>query len=377
LKRTEQAQAETNPQVWRDLASVYIKEGDLDLGLLCRQQAITLAPDDTAPRIELLRDLLRISPGELEKLTDAGFGPAFRSLAAEHLGRGDIDSAISFLKRAVEISEDHQAKEDLVRLLIANNRLADAAAVAERVDVKKIRETYPHVRYKDVTAEEKCTLIEASQITLATPETIVQLIRTVRYVIDNSIPGDLVECGVFQGGNAVVMIRTLLNAGVTDRTIYLYDTFEGFPMPEEIDYEYGIGPALDTWRQFKREGDSTVDNSDWLRFPIEKVRSRVLGMGYPEEKIIFVKGMVEDTIPNGGPQQIALLRLDTDFYRSTKHELIHLYPKLSRNGVLIIDDYGALHGARVATDEYFKENNIPFYLNRLDEHVRSGVKTTE
>jgi hypothetical protein len=278
--------------------------------------------------------------------------------------------------RAVEVSEEHEAKEDLVRLLIANNRLLDATALAERVDVKKIRETYPHVRYKDVTAEEKCALIEASQITLATSKTIVQLIQTVRYVIDNSIPEDLVECGVFQGGNAVVMIRTLLNAGVTDRTIYLYDTFEGFWMREKIDYEYGMGPALDTWRQFKRKGDSTVDNSDWLRFPIEKASSRVLGMGYPEQKVIFVKGMVEDTIPNVAPQQIALLRLDTVFYRSTKHELIHLYLKLSGNGVLIIDDYGALDGARVAADEYFKENNVPFYLNRLDEQVRSGVKTT-
>jgi O-methyltransferase len=85
-----------------------------------------------------------------------------------------------------------------------------------------------------------------------------------------------------------------------------------------------------------------------------------------------VKGKVEDTIPANIPERIALLRLDTDFYRSTRHELEHLYPRLERGGVLIIDDYGAYVGARQATDEYFASR--PFLLNRIDEHVRCGVK---
>jgi hypothetical protein len=84
--------------------------------------------------------------------------------------------------------------------------------------------------------------------------------------------------------------------------------------------------------------------------------------------------MVENTIPSTMPERIALLRLDTDFYRSTKHELNHLYPRLSRGGVLIIDDYRAYQGSRLATDEYFRENNMKILLSRVDENVRLYVK---
>jgi O-methyltransferase len=145
---------------------------------------------------------------------------------------------------------------------------------------------------------------------------------------------------------------------VADRDIYLYDTFEGSPKPEAIDFEYLVGPALETWQKFKKPDDQSEDGSDWLRYPLEKVQERVLSLGYPAERIHFVKGLVENTIPQQCPESIALLRLDTDFYRSTKHELIHMHPRLQRGGILIIDDYGALHGARVATDEYMSENKI-------------------
>ena len=100
----------------------------------------------------------------------------------------------------------------------------------------------------------------------------------------------------------------------------------------------------------------------------------MLALGYPAERIHFVKGLVENTIPQQSPETIALLRLDTDFYRSTKHELVHLYPRLQHGGILIIDDYGALEGARLATDEYLKEHRIPYFPARIDEHVRIGVK---
>ncbi len=99
-----------------------------------------------------------------------------------------------------------------------------------------------------------------------------------------------------------------------------------------------------------------------------------MAVGYPAERIHFVKGMVEDTLPQNAPAEIALLRLDTDFYKSTKHELVHLYPRISSNGVLILDDYGVFRGARQATDEYFAENNIPVFLSRVDEAVRLAIK---
>jgi hypothetical protein len=85
-------------------------------------------------------------------------------------------------------------------------------------------------------------------------------------------------------------------------------------------------------------------------------------------------GKVEDTIPADIPEKIALLRLDTDWYESTKHELIHLFPRLQKGGVLIIDDYGFWKGARKAVDEYFAENNIQILLNRIDDTGRMAIK---
>jgi hypothetical protein len=88
----------------------------------------------------------------------------------------------------------------------------------------------------------------------------------------------------------------------------------------------------------------------------------------------FVKGLVEDTLPSSAPESIALLRLDTDWYESTRHELIHLFPRLVSGGVLILDDYGHWQGARKALDEYFEEHGVKMLLNRIDYSARIGVK---
>ena len=96
--------------------------------------------------------------------------------------------------------------------------------------------------------------------------------------------------------------------------------------------------------------------------------------GYPKENIIFVKGMVEHTIPNTVPNQVALLRLDTDLYESTYHELIHLYPRVSSQGVVIIDDYGHFQGAQEATEEYFKKFSQEVLFHRIDYSCRVMIK---
>lgn len=105
--------------------------------------------------------------------------------------------------------------------------------------------------------------------------------------------------------------------------------------------------------------------------PIEEVKANMLQTGYPAANIVWVKGKVEETIPATIPAQIALLRLDTDWYESTRHELQHLYPLLSSKGVLLIDDYGAWQGARKATDEFFG-NRV--YLHRIDWTGRLLIK---
>ena len=96
--------------------------------------------------------------------------------------------------------------------------------------------------------------------------------------------------------------------------------------------------------------------------------------GYDQGLVHLVKGRVEETIPEHAPDSIAFLRLDTDWYESTKHELEHLFPRLSRHGVLIVDDYGHWKGARKAVDEYFAENKIKILLSRVDYTGRVAVK---
>jgi O-methyltransferase len=375
--RLEEAHAEDGglAQVWRQLGGEFIAEGKLELGLNCRRWAVDASPEDPQLRLELVKELLLADPTNLQLLDSPEDALALRVLAAEPIRTGDIDTGAAYLTRALELDTDnHEIQEDVIRLHLATRRPEKALEVGETLDARKIGKTYDRRYYKDFTAKEKVILVEASQITLASPEAIIELIRGIDYILENKIPGAFIECGVFEGGNAISMIRTLLYAGVTDRDIYLYDTFEGFPKPEEIDYEYFVGPALETWQRYKNRDDASEDNSDWLRVPIERVRDRIHALGYPAERVHLVKGLVENTIPNEAPANIALLRLDTDFYRSTKHELTELFPRLQEGGILIIDDYGALHGARVATDEYFAEHQIKFFLARVDEHVRIGVK---
>jgi O-methyltransferase len=122
--------------------------------------------------------------------------------------------------------------------------------------------------------------------------------------------------------------------------------------------------------------DARKDDAEsiWCYAALDEVRRNVGEMGYPGEKLHFVQGKVEDTIPGSAPEQIALLRLDTDWYESTRHELIHLYPRLSAGGVLIVDDYGHWQGSRRAVDEWIAQAGVRILLNRIDYTGRVAVK---
>jgi O-methyltransferase len=262
-----------------------------------------------------------------------------------------------------------RANLKLINEYILQNRIGDALEVAERTDFDNIANVNVK-RFLDFSAEEKILCAEARHVSLTTPQAVVSLARAVRHVIDRKTPGAFVECGVFKGGSIIVILRTLLLCGVTDRDIYLFDTFEGMPEPDENDIFYTGDAASALFKFFGGKGTK----SDWVRADLDSVRERVLATGYPRERIHFVKGMVEDTLPQEAPEQVALLRLDTDFYKSTKHELVHLYPRISRGGILILDDYGVFRGAQQATDEYFRECDVEMFLTRVDEAVRLGVK---
>lgn len=206
--------------------------------------------------------------------------------------------------------------------------------------------------------------------TMTSTERLYSVYKSVEYAVKNNIDGDFVECGVWKGGSSMMIALTLLKNKCTDKKIYLYDTFEGMPEPTDNDININNKKAENKFLKLKRNENS----SDWCFSEIDEVKNNIFSTGYPKENIIFVKGKVENTIPNIIPNKIALLRLDTDWYESTKHELEHLYPRLSEKGVLIIDDYGHWLGCRKAVDEYLKKNNISLLLNRIDYTGRTGIK---
>ena len=204
--------------------------------------------------------------------------------------------------------------------------------------------------------------------TMTSPERMYALYKAVQYVLRAGVAGDFVECGVWRGGSAMIVAISLLRAGVCDRRIYLYDTYGGMTAPTERDTDIEGGDARAAMARIVRNGQR------WCEASLEDVRNNMQSTGYPEDRIVFVKGKVEDTIPATSPEEIALLRLDTDWYESTYHEFVHLYPLLQPKGVLILDDYGHWQGAREATERYLSENSITLLLDRVDYTCRVAVK---
>ncbi len=231
-------------------------------------------------------------------------------------------------------------------------------------------------------AEEKPTDFSSADIelydrvrsfTLTSEARVFQLARSVEYLVRNDVPGAIVECGVWRGGSIMAAALTLLRLKRTDRDIWLYDTFEGMPPPDARDKRFDDMAAGDILKsRTKSEKDPY-----WAYATLDDVKTNLASTGYPGARIHYVQGKVEDTIPGEIPEQIALLRLDTDWYSSTMHELVHLYPRLSRHGVMIVDDYGWWKGQKQAVDEYFGRLKFPPLLHRIDAASRACVKPAE
>jgi O-methyltransferase len=220
----------------------------------------------------------------------------------------------------------------------------------------------------DLTEDEKEIYAAVKPFTMTSLERVVALIQATRYIVENNIAGDIVECGVWRGGSMMAVAHTLKRLGATDRKLYLYDTFSGMPPPTGHDRRHDGRPA----QQLLNE--TAVNTGIWCYADRRDVDTNLRSTGYPEHNIILVEGAVEETIPRTLPDHICLLRLDTDWYESTKHELTHLYPRLVQHGVLIIDDYGHWQGARQATDEYFSRFPVRPLLQRVDYTGRITVK---
>jgi predicted O-methyltransferase YrrM len=218
-------------------------------------------------------------------------------------------------------------------------------------------------RYPDFDERTFEILRTVMPYTMTSPERVAALCQAVRHVEANNVQGAFVECGVYRGGSSMAAAMSFTKP----RDLYLYDTFEGMS-----------APTADDWHAGSKQSAADLLSANgksarvWCYSALDEVRSNMNKTGYPQDRVHYVQGKVEETIPQSAPDQIALLRLDTDWYESTKHELQHLYPRLSPGGIMIVDDYGCWAGARKAVDEYFAGTSV--FLNRIDSTGRLVVK---
>jgi O-methyltransferase len=200
-------------------------------------------------------------------------------------------------------------------------------------------------------------------------ETTYELFQAVKYVVQNRLAGDVVECGVWRGGSMMLMAHALQHFGDMSRQLYLYDTYAGMTEPDDVDIDYDGNAMKPIWNFAAQQGLMMGAGE-----ALDGVKANMRSTGYPESQMHFIAGNVLETIPAQLPSSIALVRLDTDWYKSTLHELQHLYDLIVPNGVLIIDDYGWCRGARKATDEFFSDRQFKPLMHRIDQGPRMIVK---
>ena len=231
------------------------------------------------------------------------------------------------------------------------------------------------LRAFDPTTEDEFVQIygHCQKYTMTSWKRMYALYSSINYAVDARIAGDIVECGVWRGGSMMLAARTLMARSAASRRIFCYDTFSGMVEPGELDRD-GVNQTTARRRWRRSASDS---GSSWNSASLAEVKSNLASTGYPAALLRFVQGPVEDTIPGIIPDRISILRLDTDWHASTLHELRHLYPRLVRGGVLILDDYGYWLGAKDAADEYFSGLPNRPLLSRIDYSGRIAIRTDD
>ena len=222
----------------------------------------------------------------------------------------------------------------------------------------------------EATTQEQELMSLAGQYSITGPDRMWALLQSMKHIRQNGLDGDLVECGVWRGGNLVLM-RRFADEHFPNKTVFGYDTFEGMPDATDIDEDNFGNKAADMMKSSQK--DETIVNIHAYATLDAVVNN--LRLCASLERVKLIKGPVEETLLHEAnlPAEISLLRLDTDWYESTKIELEVLYPRLISGGVLIIDDYGHFRGAQKAVDEFFADQYI--WLHRVDYTCRLMIKT--
>lgn len=211
---------------------------------------------------------------------------------------------------------------------------------------------------------------EALSISMTSVERLWALLQAVRYLEANGIEGDFVECGVWRGGSSFLMAKALHGLASEDRAIWLFDTFQGMVKPTEHDTALDGQPAE---KLLDRDKDKREESYIWAIAGEEEVKRNMAASGYPMGLINLVKGDVIETLQRDSLPRVALARLDTDWYESTKHELNEIMPCMTPGGVVIVDDYGHWSGSKKAVDEWFLEAGWKPLVSRIDYTGRMWV----
>ncbi len=234
--------------------------------------------------------------------------------------------------------------------------------LGERIGLSVHRREY---NLRLVRASTRAIVAEVEAYTMTDDLAIVGLIDALDHLDEAGVTGAFVECGVWRGGSAMAAALRMLETGGT-RDLWLYDTYEG--MTEPTDHDVRARDELNAKEHFatsRAAQPSARSDWFWAESTLEDVERNISSTGYPMDRVHLVRGPVEQTIPVQAPDTIALLRLDTDWYESTKHELIHLFPRLQSGGILIVDDYHYWRGSRKAVDEYFGECEMSPFFSRI------------
>jgi O-methyltransferase len=181
--------------------------------------------------------------------------------------------------------------------------------------------------------------------------------------IQEKVPGDFIETGVWRGGACALMRGILKARDVTDRKVYVADSFEGLPPPNEEEY-----PA-DTGSRFHTRGRLSITQ--------ETVQKTFEKYDLLDDQVVFVKGWFKDTLHKIDCEKLALVRLDGDMYESTIQAIETLYPKLSKGGFLIVDDYGGIKACKEAITDYREKHGITDEIHQVDHSGVWWQKTTD